>query len=379
MDVGAMKILMLNALTERSGSGVRFWSISNELARQGYSLLFLERSTGKNGRRENSELKYRSTVDTGMLWVDILRATLLNLYQGFVFRPHWVFALKPMPNSCLPALFLKYIFKGKIILDIDDLDFEYYPRGARRHLVRIFLALFPRHFDVITTHNYHLRNFIIDELGVSSERVYFLPQGIETEQFVSAGQDHRYQTKWNLNADDNVVVYCASLGITSDFQQVLPMLVDFLNGRDDVKVLVIGDGVRRPYFVREVQAYGLQERMVFAGYIPHADMPGVLKLAKVRINYMAPSRANQCRASIKVREYLAAGLSVVCNPVGDAEIFEDYITFCSSIEEFPDAMSKALAGRTQESVETAQRFVEFHYSWPRLIEDFLTYLMRSGT
>jgi glycosyltransferase involved in cell wall biosynthesis len=379
MDLAAMKILMLNALTERSGSGVRFWSISNELARQGYSLFFLERSIGKNGRGGKSELQYRSTVDTGMLWVDILRATLLNLYQGFVFRPHWVFALKPMPNTCLPALFLKYIFKGKIILDIDDLDFEYYPRGPGRHLVRFFLQLFPRHFDVITTHNNHLRNFIIDELGISSERVYFLPQGIETEQFLAADPDRRYQAKWNLNSDDNIVVYSASLGITSDFQHVLPMLVDFLKGRDDVKVLVIGDGVRRPHFVREVEAHGLRERMVFAGYIPHADMPGVLKLAKVGINYMAPTRANQCRASIKVREYLAAGLSVVCNPVGDTEIFADYVTLCSSIEEFPDAMSTALAGRTPDSVEAAQRFVEFHYSWPRLIEDFLTYLMHSRT
>jgi len=379
MDLAAMKILMLNALTERSGSGVRFWSISNELARQGYSLFFLERSIGKNGRGGKSELQYRSTVDTGMLWVDVLRATLLNLYQGFVFRPHWVFALKPMPNTCLPALFLKYIFKGKIILDIDDLDFEYYPRGPRRHLVRFFLQLFPRHFDVITTHNNHLRNFIIDELGISSERVYFLPQGIETEQFLAADPDRRYQAKWNLNSDDNIVVYSASLGITSDFHHVLPMLVDFLKGRDDVKVLVIGDGVRRPYFVREVEAHGLRERMVFAGYIPHADMPGILKLAKVGINYMAPTRANQCRASIKVREYLAAGLSVVCNPVGDAEIFADYVTFCSSMEEFPDAMSRALAGRTPDSVEAAQRFVEFHYSWPRLIEDFLTYLRRSRT
>jgi len=379
MDLAAMKILMLNALTERSGSGVRFWSISNELARQGYSLFFLERSIGKNGRGGKSELQYRSTVDTGMLWVDVLRATLLNLYQGFVFRPHWVFALKPMPNNCLPALFLKYIFKGKIILDIDDLDFEYYPRGPRRHLVRFFLQLFPRHFDVITTHNNHLRNFIIDELGISSERVYFLPQGIETEQFLAADPDRRYQAKWNLNSDDNIVVYSASLGITSDFHHVLPMLVDFLKGRDDVKVLVIGDGVRRPYFVREVEAHGLRERMVFAGYIPHADMPGILKLAKVGINYMAPTRANQCRASIKVREYLAAGLSVVCNPVGDAEIFADYVTFCSSMEEFPDAMSRALAGRTPDSVEAAQRFVEFHYSWPRLIEDFLTYLRRSRT
>jgi glycosyltransferase involved in cell wall biosynthesis len=94
---------------------------------------------------------------------------------------------------------------------------------------------------------------------------------------------------------------------------------------------------------------------------------------------MAPTRANQCRASIKVREYLAAGLSVVCNPVGDTEIFKDYVTFCSSIEEFPEAMSKALEERTPDSVKAAQRFVELHYSWPHLIEDFLSYLRNSQT
>jgi glycosyltransferase involved in cell wall biosynthesis len=377
MDLNAMKILMLNALTERSGSGVRFWSISKELARQGYSLFFLERSIDKNGRSGKSDFQYRSIVDTGMLWVDILRATLLNLHQGFIFRPHWVFALKPMPNTCLPALFLKYIFKGKIMVDIDDLDFEYYPRGPRRHLVRFFLKLFPRYFDVITTHNNHLRNFLIDELGISSERVYFLPQGIETEQFVSSSPDQRYQTKWQLNSNDNVVVYSASLGITSDFKYILPMLVDLLSRRDDVKVLVIGDGVRRQSFIKEVEAYGLQERMIFAGYIPHADMPGVLKLAKVGINYMAPTRANQCRASIKVREYLAAGLCVVCNPVGEAEIFKDYVTMCSDIEEFPDAIVRALEEQDPEKARKAQKFVERNFSWPHLVEDFLSQLKHS--
>jgi glycosyltransferase involved in cell wall biosynthesis len=371
----SMKILMLNALTEQSGSGVRFWSVARELARQGHQLYFLERSIAKNGRVGRGEIKYRCLVDTGFLWLDILRATWLNLIHGLAFRPRFVIALKPMPNTCLPALFLKYIFKGKIILDIDDLDFEYYPRGPRRHLVRFFLQLFPRHFDVITTHNNHLKNFIIDELGISSERVYFLPQGIETEQFIAADPDRRYRTKWNLNADDNIVVYSASLGITSDFQHVLPMLVDFLKSRDDVKVLVIGEGTRKQYFINKAEAYGLQERIIFTGYIPHADMPGVLRLAKVGVNYMAPTKANQCRASIKVREYLAAGLNVVCNPVGDAENFKDYITFCSDLDELPEAIRKALAVKIQDRARAAQEFVAINYSWPSLVENFLAYLI----
>ena len=78
---------MLNALTEQSGSGVRFWSLTRELARRGHQLYFLERSIAKNGRAGGGEIRYRSSVDTGILWLDIFRATWLNLFHGLVFCP----------------------------------------------------------------------------------------------------------------------------------------------------------------------------------------------------------------------------------------------------------------------------------------------------
>jgi len=372
-----MKILMLNALTEQSGSGVRFWSIAKELARQGHSLCFLERSITRNGRMRNAGIRYRSSLDTGIQWLDILRATWLNLCHGLRFRPQWVFVLKPMPNTCLPALLSKWIFKHKIVLDIDDLDFDYYLDGPRRQLVRFFFQFFPSHFDLITTHNRYLQNLIIDELGISPEKIYFLPQGVETKKFLQAHLDQRYQEKWGIKPEDEVIVYSASLGITSDFQHVLPMLRDLVDKRKNVKILVIGDGSRKSYFVNSVEAYGLQERIIFTGYLDHADMPMVLKLAQVGINYMAPTRANQARASIKVREYLAAGLNVVCNPVGDAETFKDYVTLCTGIEEFPGAIGKALGEKNPENTKEAQKFVERNFSWPHLVEDFLSHLKNS--
>lgn len=369
-----MKILMLNSLTEQSGSGVRFWSIAKELSRRGHSVFFLERSVTRNGRKKSAGIRYRSSVDSGIQWLDILRATWLNLFHGLTYRPHWVFVLKPMPNVCLPALLLKIIFKSKAIVDIDDLDFAYYPDGLRRFLVRFFFKLFPRHFDMVTTHNEHLRDFIMVELGISPEKIYFLPQGIETRKFLEAQPDEGYGKKLGLGPTEKVIVYCASLGITSDFQQVLPMLVDFLKTCDDVKVLIIGDGARKQSYARKVEAYDLQERIIFTDYVPHDDMPAVLRLAVVGINYMALTEANTYRASIKVREYLAAGLKVVCNPAGDAEIFRDYVTVCNSIEDFPGAMRSALDMGAPNRIKAAQRFVETRYSWPSIVRDFLTYL-----
>jgi glycosyltransferase involved in cell wall biosynthesis len=367
---------MLNALTEQSGSGVRFWSMAKELAREGHSLCFLERSIAKNGRSEAVGIRYRSTVETGLLWLDIFRATLLNLLHGLIFRPDYVFALKPMPNTCIPALFLKKISKCKIIVDIDDLDFEYYPDDLRRKLLRLLFKLFPRHFDVITTHNRNLRDFIINELQISPEKIHFLPQGIEARIFLKAQPDECYREKWGINPNDQVIVYCASLGITSDFLQIFPMLVDFLRSSAEVKILVIGGGTHRQYYVKQIEAYGLQERIILTGYVPHGDMPGIFKLARVGINYMAPTWANKCRASIKIREYLAAGLSVVCNTVGEAELFKDYVTLCSSVEEFPAAMRQALIRQNLDISRRGQEFVERSFSWSPLVKGFVEHLER---
>ncbi len=365
---------MLNALTDQSGSGVRFWSIGKELARRGHSVMFLERSISKNGRTTEGEIKYRSTADTGFLCLDVMRATLFNFLHGLAFRPEYVLALKSMPNSCLPALLLKSLFGCRIILDIDDLDFEYYRDRLRRGLVRLWFTRFPPHFDLVTTHNPYLRNFILKDVSVPPEKIYHLTQGIEVERFLRASPDESSLQKYGVDVEDKVIVYSASLGITSDFTCVLPMLIELLHSCDDIKILVAGDGQRREHFIRSVQESGMEGRMIFTGYVPHSEMPGMLKLARVGINYMAPTVANQCRASIKLREYLAAGLKVVCNPVGDAEVFKDHVTLCSKIEEFPAAIRKALAVDDRDGVEKAQGFIERNYSWPRLVGDFLTCL-----
>lgn len=366
------KILMLNSLTNESGGGVQFWSIAEELAGLGGEILFLERALSKSKGRKRNGIRYGAIRDTGLLGLDILRATAMNLWHGLLFKPEYVFVLKPMPNTCIPALLLKAIFKSTVILDVDDLDFAYYSDPFKQGLVRSWFSWFPQYFDLITTPSAHLKNYILENLHIPPERVYFLAQGIESERFLQARPNEFYRKKYGIDSSDRLVVYSASLGITSDFEAILPMLIELLRSSQELRILVTGDGVRREYFSSQVEACGLQNRIIFTGYIPHTDMPGVLKLARVGINYMAPTEVNKYRASIKVREYLAAGLNVVCNPVGDAELFKDYVTLCSHIEEFPNAIRKALDEKDLDKIREAQGFVKRNYSWPGLVKDFWT-------
>jgi len=84
---------------------------------------------------------------------------------------------------------------------------------------------------------------------------------------------------------------------------------------------------------------------------------------------MRPAEVNQCRAILKIREYLACGLDVVCNNVGDVELFRGYI----HVEPDIDAMFRTVASllcnparRNREAID----FIRREFNWSSIVADF---------
>jgi glycosyltransferase involved in cell wall biosynthesis len=88
---------------------------------------------------------------------------------------------------------------------------------------------------------------------------------------------------------------------------------------------------------------------------------------------MRKSPVNDCRAILKIREYLACGLQVVCNDGGDAALFAD----CAYVEPDLPHVERRLALLLSKRIAVnaaGRRFVEEHFSWHSIIGAFLLYL-----
>jgi glycosyltransferase involved in cell wall biosynthesis len=359
-----MKFLLVSPFTSTSGSAIRFWNIAVQLHRRGHQVVYVERSRpGEKPFMQDPGVRYHSCRTHGNLYVDILLSTVFNtaILLGNLDSAIY-YALKPAPNNCFPALLAKILGK-RLLLDIDDLDYGYFGPGVRRTVSRFFFHFFPRFFETVTCHTQKLLEYIVDEIRIPRNRVYYLAQGV-SEEF--AGLDI-------YNASQRIprsVIYVATLGISSDFGDMVPALHAICRRHPDVRITVVGDGVRRAEFERLVQASDMKKSVVFTGRVEHKDLPGLMLRHWVGLNYMRPSLTNECRAILKLREYLACGLHVVCNAIGDAPLFAEHICVAGDVEALGERAGETLAQDLRPNSE-GKRFVLENLQWTPIVAALL--------
>ena len=365
-----MKFLLVSPFTNASGSSIRFWNIALELKKQGHSVVLVERKAGKNKKPIffSSEIKYYASPSTGNLIGDILVSLIFNFAILLRHIDCTVFyALKPAPNNCIPALFARLIHK-RTLLDIDDLDYAYWKPSFKRSFSKLYFDFFAKRFPIVTYHTPNLKTYLHSTLLIEEKKLYYLAQGV-SDDFLKVNTTTAKEKK--------SIIYVATLGITSDFEALIPMLARICSIHTDTAISIVGDGVRRCEFEQKVRKLGIAKNVTFTGAIDHKKLPNFISKHQIGINYMHKSEANDCRAILKIREYLACGLQIVCNTTGDTELFKDFIHAEDNLELMENKILSLLLYPTLSNTN-GREAVENEYQWNVIIKKFIFYLKQNG-
>ena len=82
-------------------------------------------------------------------------------------------------------------------------------------------------------------------------------------------------------------------------------------GDEHLKLLLIGGGEQDKELRDLVVDLGLNENVIFTGFVPYSDLPKYLKLSSVAINPLKISQVAAVAFPHKVLQYLASSLTVV--------------------------------------------------------------------
>jgi glycosyltransferase involved in cell wall biosynthesis len=364
-----MKILLASPFTSTSGSAIRFWNIAAQFKRRGFSVVYTDRNVpGAGPLYRVAGIDYLPSRTHLPFVLDILFSTVYTIVLLFRHLDCRIFyALKPAPNNCCAALLAGLLGKT-IILDIDDLDYEYLKPGLKRTLAKFFFELFPRFFPVITCHTPALMAFCRERLHIPESRLYYLAQGVSDEFLRLPEKEATPEAPGPTS-----IIYVATLGITSDFDDLLPLLARVLAAFETATVTVVGDGVRRGQFERQVRERGLRQRIRFTGQVPHAELPAIMRRHRIGLNYMRKSTVNDCRAILKIREYLACGLQVVCNDCGDAGLFSAHACVEPDLAAMEQRLTQLLSNPGDVNAG-GRRFIGENYTWETIVDGFLRHL-----
>jgi glycosyltransferase involved in cell wall biosynthesis len=290
-----------------------------------------------------------------------LGLTLLpNCWLALTVRADLAAGFKPHPNVTLPLMICK--LRGiPTWIDVDDLDHAY-REGWVSRLIECLQRPFPRWCSIITYHNLLLRDYLIKKMGCASARLLRIQQGVDCKFFNQPVTPAEVPGK-------RIALYAAHLNVASDLDQVLQAWQMVTGKVPESVLLIIGGGPMLTHYQKMVVEMGLTGRVHFTGEIAHADVPRYFARGDVALLYMSNRLVNAYRCSLKLREYFAAGLKIVCNDFGELSEYA-HLTYQtkSAVADFAGMIVRVLNGHDDGRQTKAQRFAVEQLDWPRLIE-----------
>lgn len=299
---------------------------------------------------------------------ELARTLIPNCWFALTRRAEMAAGFKPHLNVTLPLLICK--LRGMPTwIDVDDVDHAY-RTGWLARVIELSQRPFPRIFRIVSYHNARLKDFLLTEMRCRHGQLLRIEQGVNSQVFndpTVLAKTSDIKKKFGI-AEKRVGVYTAHLNVASDLEPVLAAWRHVVKQLPDAFLLVVGGGPLLDSYRQMAQEMGLAAHVGFTGEVPHGDVPAYLASAQAAVLYFSPRPASEYRCSLKLREYFAAGLRVVCNDVGELKDFA-HLTYQSSSapQLFAANLLRVLQGHSDGREQAARAYACEHLDWREIV------------
>ncbi len=302
-----LKIIVLSSKGGGTGCALRARFIAEAFQKRGHEVHFIR------------------PIPSLPLWFDMVLSKPYYFYKTFKLKSDAVIAIKPYP-TLVPALWWQKIKGAKVVIDVDDLDYDY-SHGPFRKFHLWLQKPWPKWADLVTYHNDHLVTPLLKIFNVPVDRLVQLPQGVDTTLFSPSAlkRENLPGQAAALLKDTKarpILVFTAHLNVACDLEPVLMSFKIIKGSIPSAKLLVAGGGPDESRFKKMSRDFDVRPSVHFTGYLSTQQVAACLKIADAALVYYSDIPVNRHRASMKLREALACGRRVVATEVGEIKLWK---------------------------------------------------------
>lgn len=188
----------------------------------------------------------------------------------------------------LTTRYLAPILSSRRIVAAHGVELLYSGRSLRRRIKRIVKPLQVDVYNsasfVFAVSNYTRRRLV--ELGVRRERVHVFPNGVDPQREVTAAEVEELKKRFAVD-DGPIVLTVARLEDHKGHDVVLKALPKVIAKAPRVKYVIVGDGPSRQRLELLVNSLGLEQHVLFRGFVPDEERAVWLAACDV---FVMPSR-----------------------------------------------------------------------------------------
>lgn len=405
-----MKVLYFHQYfsTPKGASGIRSYEMARRLVLHGHQVTIVCGGSGRGetGLRESFVHGRRSGIVDGIKIIEFdipysnadgfmtrsltfMKFALRSIRLVFTQRYDVLFATTTPLTASIPGILARWLRHKPFVFEVRDLWPEL-PRemGVITNPVVLWGMGVLEWLSYRSAHRLvGLSPGIVEGIakrGVPRERIAMIPNGCDLEIFAQ-DQQAKASITWrpkSVKASDTMAIFTGSHGIANGLEAVLDAaLLLKQRGREDIKLVLIGQGKLKPELEARAEREGL-DNVVFHDPVEKSRLAGLMDSADLGMQLLANVPAFYYGTSPnKFFDYIAAGLPVLNNyPGWLAEMIEEHrcgftVTPDDSTA-FADALEQAAANREQLQLmgQKAQALAEERFDRHILADNFVTWL-----
>ncbi|MEK6277145.1 MAG: glycosyltransferase family 4 protein [Actinomycetota bacterium] len=227
---------------------------------------------------------------------------------------------------------------------------------------------------------------LVRDFGIDPAKVRVIPNGVDVEVIRPVVRSEAIEES-KLDPSCRYVIFIGNIAGWVDFDTMLRAFAAAAETRPQARLLLVGDGPKRPSVEALIAELGIGDRVLLTGYVMDRDrMRNLLGAATVCTIAYRPDEIGELGvAPVKLAEYLAAGRAVVTTDVIGAREMVEGNGAGVAVPPGVGAMAEAL-GRLLDDPEAAdemgragRRAAEKRYTWRSVVERTLPLLLKRAS
>ena len=207
-----------------------------------------------------------------------------------------------------------------LIVDCDDYEAESNKTNSiwQKYVLKYFEDSLPKMADLVTTNTYFNKDRM-QKLGIEEKRIYYLPNGVDTDRFQFASVDRLKSLRDSLGLGNNKVVgYFGSINLANHPVDLLVRSFARIYKNDErVRLLIVGGGGDMERLRALVKELNIESGVVFTGRVDPNEIGVYYQLADVSVDPVNDTLADRGRCPLKIFESWQMGIPVISGHVGD--------------------------------------------------------------
>lgn len=277
----------------------------------------------KAGECHNKNILYRElsfTIDRSRASDKLLKSLLFTLLVPFkVYNLHRREHLDLVYcDDSLPfyGYLINVIAKTKTIIRLGDLQTAYMfaDRGRVGKLLFKILFAFERYMwrkvDKVIAISDAFKTFLVDN-GIPESKIGVVPESIDVEMFRAQGPTVKIRKRYGINNDILLIMFHGVITRCKGLYTLLRAVPLVLKQIPAAKFMIIGNGPELKRLKKLSQKLGIENSVIFTGWIPFQEIPRYLNEADVGIPMRSGNLGNNFVVTTALLQYWAMKKPIV--------------------------------------------------------------------